>query len=113
VIITVMAFNLRPPAHDNWTSVDHRLPNLLIYNLSFTVIGIHWNNHRLLRTPTTISGDVLWTNLALLFWLSLVPVVTEWTGQDGRSSFLAVKCRHRLTGERPHVLRRGAHPRAR
>jgi uncharacterized membrane protein len=91
VIITVMAFSLRPPAHDNWASVDHRLPNLLIYILSFTVIGIYWNNHHhLLRMTTTISGGVMWANLALLFWLSLVPVVTEWVGQDGRSSFPAV-----------------------
>jgi uncharacterized membrane protein len=90
VIITVMAFSLRPPVHDSWPSVEHRLPTLLIYILSFTVIGIYWNNHHhLLRMTTTISGGVMWTNLALLFWLSLTPVVTEWVGQGARSTFPA------------------------
>jgi len=91
VIITVMAFNLRPPAHDSWHFVAQRLPTLLIYMLSFTVIGIYWNNHHhLLRMTTTISTGVMWTNLALLFCLSLVPVVTEWVGQGARSSFPAL-----------------------
>jgi len=91
VIITVMAFNLRPPVHDSWTSVEHRVPSLLIYILSFTVIGIYWNNHHhLLRMTTTISGGVMWANLALLFCLSLTPVVTEWIGQGARSAFPAV-----------------------
>ncbi len=91
VIITIMAFNLRPPAHDAWADVAHRLPTLLIYILSFTMIGIYWNNHHhLLRLTTTISGGVMWSNLALLFWLSLVPVVTEWVGQGATSAYPAV-----------------------
>jgi uncharacterized membrane protein len=78
VIITVMAFDLRPPSGANWTAVDHRLPTLLIYILSFTVIGIYLNNHHhLLRLTTTISAGVMWANLALLFWLSLTPVTTQ------------------------------------
>jgi uncharacterized membrane protein len=91
VIITIMAFNLRPPAHDDWTDVAHRLPTLLVYILSFTMIGIYWNNHHhLLRLTTTISGAVMWSNLALLFWLSLAPVVTEWVGERASSVFAAV-----------------------
>ncbi len=90
VIITIMAFNLRPPAHDHWSDVAHRLPTLLIYILSFTFIGIYWNNHHhLLRLTTTISAGVMWANLALLFSLSLVPVVTEWVGQGADSRFAA------------------------
>ncbi len=90
VIITIMAFNLRPPAHDQWSAVAHRLPTLLIYILSFTFIGIYWNNHHhLLRLTTTISAGVMWANLALLFSLSLVPVVTQWVGQGANSLFPA------------------------
>ena len=91
VIITLMAFNLRPPVNDSRTLVAQRLPSLLIYILSFTMIGIYWNNHHhLLRRTKTISGGVMWSNLALLFWLSLVPVVTEWVGQGADSVFPAV-----------------------
>ena len=91
VIITVMAFNLRPPAGQHWSDVTQRLPTLLIYMLSFTVIGIYWNNHHhLLRLTTTISSGVMWTNLALLFCLSLVPVVTQWVGEASNSAFPAV-----------------------
>jgi len=91
VIITVMAFNLRPPAHESWASLDQRVPSLLIYVLSFTAIGIYWNNHHhLLRLTTTISGGVMWANLALLLSLSLTPVVTQWVGQAGRSRWPAV-----------------------
>ena len=91
VIITLMAFDLRPPAGQHWSEVVQRLPNLLIYILSFTVIGIYWNNHHhLLRLTTTISTGVMWTNLALLFSLSLVPVVTQWVGEASNSAFPAV-----------------------
>ncbi len=91
VIITVMAFDLRPPSGANWTAVDHRLPTLLIYILSFTVIGIYWNNHHhLLRLTTTISAGVMWANLALLFWLSLTPVTTQWVGTDYKSAWPAM-----------------------
>jgi uncharacterized membrane protein len=90
VIITVMDFNLRAPAGQDWTDVAHRLPTSLIYILNFTVIGFYWNNHHLSRLTSSISGGVLWTNLALLFWLSLAPVVTEWVGQASSSKWPAV-----------------------
>ena len=90
VIITIMAFNLRPPAHNQWSAVAKRLPTLLIYVLSFTFIGIYWNNHHhLLRLTTTISAGVMWANLAQLFSLSLVPVVTQWVGQGADALFPA------------------------
>jgi uncharacterized membrane protein len=91
VIITIMAFNLRPPANQHWSAVAGRLPTLLAYILSFTIIGIYWNNHHhLLGLTRTISGGVMWSNLALLFGLSLVPVVTEWVGQASHSAWPAV-----------------------
>jgi uncharacterized membrane protein len=82
VIITIMVLELKPPSGTTLDDLRQRLPGLLIYVLSFTFIGIYWNNHHhLLRATSRISGAVMWTNLHLLFWLSLVPVVTEWVGQ--------------------------------
>lgn len=83
VIITIMALELRAPAGHSFADLRQRLPALLIYVLSFTFIGIYWNNHHhLLRATTRVSGPVMWSNLNLLFWLSLIPVLTEWIGTD-------------------------------
>jgi len=83
VIITIMALELRAPAGHTFADLRQRLPALLIYVLSFAFIGIYWNNHHhLLRATTRISGAIMWTNLHLLFWLSLIPVLTEWIGTD-------------------------------
>jgi uncharacterized membrane protein len=82
VIITIMVLELKAPAGTTFEDLRQRLPSLLIYVLSFTFIGIYWNNHHhLLRATSRISGAVMWTNLHLLFWLSLIPVVTQWVGQ--------------------------------
>jgi uncharacterized membrane protein len=68
-----------------------RCSGLLIYVLSFTLIAIYWNNHHhLLRATRRISSGVMWANLHLLFWLSLVPVVTAWIGAHPRSLWRAV-----------------------
>jgi uncharacterized membrane protein len=81
VIITIMAFDLKTPVTPDLHGLDHRVAPLLVYVLSFTVIGIYWNNHHhLLRATERISGAVMWTNLHLLFWLSLVPFATAWVG---------------------------------
>src|SRR6516165_10813645 len=83
VIITIMVLELRPPPGDDFTSLESLVPSLLIYVLSFTFIGIYWNNHHhLLRATRRISGGVMWANLHLLFWLSLIPVLTEWIGEN-------------------------------
>jgi uncharacterized membrane protein len=83
VIITIMALELRAPVGGSFSALRHSLPGLLIYVLSFAFIGIYWNNHHhLLRATTRVSGAVMWTNLHLLFWLSLIPVATEWVGTD-------------------------------
>ncbi len=90
VIITIMAFGLEAPNGTSLTALRHRLPSLLIYLLSFTVIGIYWNNHHhLLRATKRMSGAVMWTNLQLLFWLSLIPVLTKWVASSYRSSLPA------------------------
>src|SRR6516164_4400350 len=86
VIITIMAFNLKQPGHANWKSLGHSVSSLLVYILSFVMIGIYWNNHHhLFRATERISGAVMWANLFLLFWLSLIPVTTKWVGQEHRA----------------------------
>lgn len=83
VIITLMAFELRPPAGATVAAVVQQLPALLVYALSFAFVGIYWNNHHhLLRSARRISAAVMWTNLLLLFWLSLIPVLTLWLRSD-------------------------------
>jgi uncharacterized membrane protein len=82
VIITIMALELKPPEEPTFHSLRDRLPALLFYILSFTFVGIYWNNHHhLLRAARRISAGVMWSNLHLLFWLSLIPVLTEWVGE--------------------------------
>ena len=85
VIITITAFGIRPPSGSSVTDLGHQVPHLLVYGFSFVYIGIYWNNHHhLLRNTPRISGAVMWANLHLLFWLSLVPVLTEWVGSEYR-----------------------------
>ena len=91
VVITIMVLGIRRPDHPNLDALGQRIPGLLIYVLSFTFVGIYWNNHHhLLRATRRISGGVMWANLHLLFWLSLTPVVTEWVGEQGRNTLPAV-----------------------
>src|ERR1044071_2262238 len=85
VIITIMALELRAPDGVSLDAVREQLPGLLVYVLSFVIIGIYWNNHHhLLRAAERISGAAMWANLFLLFWLSLIPVLTEWLRDEYR-----------------------------
>jgi uncharacterized membrane protein len=82
VIITIMALELKAPVDGDFRSLRGRLPALLVYILSFTFVGIYWNNHHhLLRAARRVTPGVMWANLHLLFWLSLIPVLTEWIGE--------------------------------
>jgi len=91
VIITIMVLALRPPDRDTLIALRTLIPGLLIYVLSFTSIGIYWiNHHHLLRATRHVNGGVMWANLHLLFWLSLVPVVTTWVGAHALSRWPAV-----------------------
>jgi uncharacterized membrane protein len=81
VIITLMAFNVKPPAGASLSALGDDLPELLVYVLSFAIVGTYWNNHHhLLRATERISAGVMWSNLHLLFWLSLLPIATGWVG---------------------------------
>ena len=83
VIITIMALELKAPVgKGDFGDLQERIPALLVYILSFTFIGIYWNNHHhLLRAARRVTPAVMWSNLHLLFWLSLIPVLTEWIGE--------------------------------
>jgi uncharacterized membrane protein len=90
VIITIMAFDLKTPTSANLHGLQGRVPSILVYILSFAFVGIYWNNHHhLLRATRRISGAVMWTNLHLLFWLSLIPFATAWVGTAHASALPA------------------------
>jgi uncharacterized membrane protein len=82
IIITIMVLELRAPEGTELAALRPLLPVFVSYLLSFVYLGIYWNNHHhLLHATHRISGAVLWANLHLLFWLSLVPFVTGWMGE--------------------------------
>ena len=82
IIITIMVLELRPPHDVTLAALRPLIPVLASYILSFIYIGIYWNNHHhMLHVTPRIEGGVLWANLHLLFWLSLVPFVTAWMGE--------------------------------
>ncbi len=83
VVITIMVLELRVPEGPDWAAVAPLVPVFLTYVLSFVVIGIYWNNHHhMLQAAERINGKILWANLHLLFWLSLLPFATGWMGQN-------------------------------
>jgi uncharacterized membrane protein len=88
IIITIMVLELKVPHGVDFASLQPLIPVFISYILSFIYIGIYWNNHHhLLHTVTNVSGGVLWANLHLLFWLSLVPFVTGWMGENDFAAF--------------------------
>jgi uncharacterized membrane protein len=83
IIITIMVLELRAPHGTDVAALRPLLPVLLSYILSFVYLGIYWNNHpHLLHVTSRVGGSILWANLHLLFWLSLVPFVTGWMGEN-------------------------------
>lgn len=84
IIITIMVLELRPPAGISFESLRPLIPKILSYVMSFAFVGIYWNNHHhLLHTVKKVNGGILWANLNLLFWLSLIPFTTAWMGDHG------------------------------
>src|SRR5688500_3004315 len=83
VIITIMVLEMRAPHGTDLASLRPLIPIFLSYVLSFVFLGIYWNNHHhLLQAVKHVNGPILWANMHLLFWLSLVPFVTGWMGQN-------------------------------
>jgi uncharacterized membrane protein len=84
ILITIMVLELRPPEGTEPAALRPLIPVFLSYVLSFIYLGIYWvNHHHLFQVVQTVSGNVLWANIHLLFWLSLVPFVTAWMGENG------------------------------
>jgi len=83
IIITIMILEIKRPEGITFEALRAVLPALLSYVLSFVFIGIYWNNHHhMMHAVTSVNGAVLWANLHLLFWLSLVPFATDWMGEN-------------------------------
>src|SRR5262245_52144659 len=83
IIITVMVLELRTPGSSDLAALRPVLPKLLTYVLSFVYLGIYWNNHHhMLHVTESVTGAILWANLHLLFWLSLIPFTTGWLGES-------------------------------
>ena len=83
VIITIMVLEMKAPHGADLAALRGVLPTFLSYVLSFIYIGIYWNNHHhMLHTVKQVSGAIMWGNLHLLFWLSLVPFTTAWMGEN-------------------------------
>ena len=90
IIITIMVLELRLPSGSNLAALRPLTPVFLSYLLSFTFMGIYWNNHHhLCQAVERVNGQVLWANLHLLFWLSLTPFVTAWMGQNYHAAWPA------------------------
>lgn len=82
ILITIMVLELHAPDGATLAALGPLVPELLSYLLSFIYLGIYWNNHHhMLHATRHVSGGVLWANLHLLFWLSLVPFMTGWVGE--------------------------------
>jgi TMEM175 potassium channel family protein len=87
ILMTIMVLELRAPHGTSWNDLRPVVPVLLTYVLSFVYLGIYWNNHHhMLQVTQRINGKVLWANLHLLFWLSLVPFMTGWMGENNFAS---------------------------
>ncbi len=83
IIITIMVLELKVPHGETLSTLKPMVPVLLSYVLSFIYIGIYWNNHHhLLHATQHVNGAIMWANLHLLFWLSLLPFVTGWMGEN-------------------------------
>lgn len=90
ILITIMVLELRPPEGAELADLRPLIPVFLSYVLSFIYVGIYWNNHHhMFQVVQRVDGRVLWANMHLLFWLSLIPVTTAWIDEAGLSAWPA------------------------
>jgi len=84
ILITIMVLELKTPAGEDWTALRSIGAHFCPYVLSFVMLGIYWNNHHhMIHMTDRVTGGILWANLHLLFWLSLIPFGTAWIGESG------------------------------
>ncbi len=87
IIITIMVLEIKVPHGEQFSDLKGLVPVFLSYVLSFIYLGVYWNNHHhMMHTVKHVSGDILWANLHLLFWLSLIPFATGWMGENNFSA---------------------------
>lgn len=83
ILITIMVLEFKVPHGSDWEAMRPLAPTFLTYILSYVFLGIYWNNHHhMLHAIRNVNGKILWANLHLLFWLSLIPFVTSWMGEN-------------------------------
>jgi uncharacterized membrane protein len=83
IIITIMILEIKVPTGADFKSLQKLFPVFISYVLSFINVGIYWNNHHhMLQSTSRINGKILWANLHMLFWLSLIPFATNWMGEN-------------------------------
>ena len=83
VIITIMVLEMHPPHGTGWADLAELAPVFLSYVLSFIYVGIYWNNHHhFFHLVKTVDGGIMWANLHMLFWLSILPFTTAWMGEN-------------------------------
>jgi uncharacterized membrane protein len=83
IIITIMVLELKVPHGESFAALRPTIPIFLMYVLSYVYVGIYWNNHHhMLHACGKVTGSILWANLHLLFWLSLIPFTTAWMGEN-------------------------------
>lgn len=83
IIITIMVLELKVPHGETFSSLKPLISHFISYVLSFIYVGIYWNNHHhMMHTVEKVDGKILWANLYLLFWLSLIPIATAWMGEN-------------------------------
>lgn len=88
ITITILVFNLKAPETTDWGSLLPLLPEFLAHILTFIYVGIYWNNHHhLWHAASKVSGKILWANSHLLFWLSILPMASNWLGKNFLSPY--------------------------
>jgi len=83
IIITIMVLEIKVPHGSQWEALKPLIPTFISYVLSFTFVGVYWaNHHHMLQSVKSVTGSMIWANINLLFWLSLIPFTTGWMGEN-------------------------------
>ena len=109
IIITIMVLELKVPKGEEWAELSALWPKFLSYLLSFIFVGIYWgNHHHLLHTVKRVSSGIIWANMNLLFWLSLIPFATGWMGEAhfAKNTVILYACMLMICGLSYYILQK-------